>query len=103
MFPAEMTEGTESKPQARRSGSPPPFDRGAHARRIARLGGLAFAAAHDGKAATELPRATFAASFAARVRADNPGLDETEVVRRAEALRRMHYVRAGLASGEARR
>jgi len=79
------------------------FDRAAHNRRIARLGGLAFAATHDGHAATEKAREAFRTSFERRLQLEHPDLDGTEIRRRADALRRMHFVRAGLKSGEARR
>lgn len=67
------------------------FDRTAHNRRIARLGGLAFSASHDGHAATERARVTFLRGFELQVRERFPDLGEEEVARRAEALRRLHY------------
>jgi hypothetical protein len=81
----------------------PGSDRTAHNRRIARLGGLAFAAAHDGREATERARAKFRASFEDTVRERFPDLaDETEIARRAEALRKLHYATLAYKSATAR-
>lgn len=75
----------------------------AHQRRIAPLGGLAKAAKYDGRELTEAARRAFRDSFAARVRAEHPDLDDVEVARRADVLRRLHYQRAAYASAAARR
>ncbi len=74
-----------------------------HNRRIARLGGLSFAAANDGRQATAGARAAFRSSFEARVRLQFPDLtDPVEIERRAEALRRLHYAKLAYQSAVAR-
>ena len=78
--------------------------RARHNRSIARIGGLSFAASHDGRAATESARAAFASSFETEVRRRFPELtDENEIRRRAAVLRRLHYCRLSYLSAEARR
>jgi hypothetical protein len=79
-------------------------------RSYSRLGGYATAARYDGLAITGEARTTFRESFRAGhscklcpVFAMPEGLPESEVARRAEALRRAHYTRLAIASGKARR
>jgi hypothetical protein len=74
-----------------------------HNRRIARLGGLSFAATHDGRQATAGARDAFHASFEERVRHQFPELTDTaEIERRADALRRLHYAQLAYKSAAAR-
>jgi hypothetical protein len=81
----------------------PGSDRTSHNKRIARLGGLAFSASHDGRQATEKARRAFADSFVARVRERFPELtDEAEIRRRAEAQRKLHYAELAYKSALAR-
>jgi hypothetical protein len=76
--------------------------RRAHCRSIGKLGGLTTSATHDPVARTANARATFASSFEARIRAQFPDIDDAEVGRRADALKRLHYARMGLRSAQAR-
>ena len=79
-----------------------PFDRRAHNRAIARLGGLSRSAQYDGVEMTAKARSTFGSSF--ETLADPDGvLPEPERLRRAAALRRLHYVRMAYASAKVRR
>jgi len=73
-----------------------------HCRSIGKLGGLTTSAAYDSVARTSNARATFASSFEARIRAQFPNIDDAEVSRRADALKRLHYARMGLRSAQAR-
>jgi hypothetical protein len=79
-----------------------PFDRRAHNRAIARLGGLSRSAQYDGVEMTAKARSTFRSSF--ETLADPDGvLPEPERLRRAAALRRLHYVRMAYESAKVRR
>jgi hypothetical protein len=69
---------------------------------IGRIGGLTTASRYDGREITAKARATFRASFEREVDPDGT-LPEPERLRRAEAARRAHYARLGLASARARR
>lgn len=57
----------------------------------------------DGRAGTEAARAAFRDSFADAIRAEQPGLSEAEIARRAESRRRAFYGRLALRSAIARR
>jgi hypothetical protein len=70
-----------------------------------RLGGLATAARHDGRTMTSVARATYRDSFRAGHECAScgstvipPGLSESEVQRRADALFRGHMARLAYAS-----
>jgi hypothetical protein len=79
-------------------------DRRAHMRAIGSLGGLARAAAYDGREMMAPARAAFASSFERTVRERFPELtDEVEIARRADALKRLHYARMAFRSAEVRR
>jgi hypothetical protein len=75
-----------------------------------RLGGYATAARYDAMVITGKARSTYRESFRDGHRCKlcpaftmPEGLSEGEIVRRAEALRRAHYTRLAIASGNARR
>ena len=79
-------------------------DRRAHMKAIGSLGGLARAAAYDGREIMAPARAAFALSFERTVRERSPELsDEVEIARRADALKRLHYARMAFRSAEVRR
>lgn len=70
-------------------------------RRLAgRLGGLATSATHDPRQMTAPARAAFASKFEREVPVEVT--DPAERARRADALRRAHFARLGLASAKAR-
>jgi hypothetical protein len=74
-----------------------------HNRDIARLGGLASSASHDTHELTRRARETFAGSFDRQVRERFPDLtDETEIARRASALRKLHYAKLARRSATTR-
>jgi hypothetical protein len=78
-------------------------ERTLHNRRIARLGGLAFAANHDGRQATAAARTAFRSSFENAIRLKFPELsDAAEIDRRAAALRRLHFAQLAYKSAAAR-
>jgi hypothetical protein len=76
-------------------------------RLISRLGGLARASAYDGLTVTETARRVFRDSFTDKARAAalaaGLSLSEAEILRRGEALRKLHYTRLALRSVQARK
>jgi hypothetical protein len=65
----------------------------------ARIGGLALAAQRDPLVYTAAARQAFRDGFLEQV---DPGLPESERIRRAAALRKLHYVRMALKSAKVR-
>lgn len=66
------------------------------------MGGLARAAKYDGFEVTNKAREIFANSFLKRIQDEYPDLPETEQLRRADALRRLHYAKLAYLSAKSR-
>jgi hypothetical protein len=71
-------------------------------RAIGRLGGLTKSTRHSGVDGTAKAREAFRSSFERRVREQDPDLDDREIARRAEALRRLFYQRLAFRSSQVR-
>lgn len=67
-----------------------------------RIAAFTRASRYDGSTVTANARSAFLASFLAEVDAANPGLNDEERQRRAQALRRAHMSRLAFASARAR-
>lgn len=71
-------------------------------RALGRMGGLSTAVRNDVRANTLPARSTFLRNFEEKVRAEHPELPESEIQRRALALRKLHFARMALRSAETR-